>query len=307
MTVVPVYVMEEHHEAFYVWSQSVRDGVLAPVGNTLIHVDEHSDMSLPRFRRPLGSIAGRSDLLDFTYNELDIGNFIWPAIYQGVFNRVCWVRLSHKSGAAWKSMNICAKNPARTEFITGSSLAGTPYENAPDAVRMEFCPVTTRDKLRSDQPAALDIDLDYFYSNPYPDYGDRSIEITRGAYEQFQSDRYHFLKIAPGSDVTAEIRDGRCFLRFNQYPAEPARESATEIELRIAGRIRDLAEWLRAAALVPRLVTVCRSVHSGYTPRTFAAFIESGLLDALHGVFAIRAIPFDEYATCPTEACPTEA
>jgi hypothetical protein len=282
---IPVYVVEEHHEAFYVWQTAVQEGVLAPGGNTLLHVDEHSDMTLPRLRRPLGSIKGPDDLLQFTYDELDIGNFIWPAVYLGTFNRVVWVRDSHKPGTTWKSMKICGRNADATEFVTGSSLAGTPYEKAADIASMEFAPVTTRDSLRTDQPMVLDIDLDYFHCNDYPDYGDRSIEITRESYDQFVSDRYHFLRIAPGSDVAAEHRDGKYYLRFNQYPHPRESGSRGAVEEKITGRIRGLMSWLEKAGAVPPLVTICRSIHSGYTPREFAAFIEATLLDALREAF----------------------
>lgn len=294
MSAIPVYVVEEHHEAFCVWRRASAEGVIPARGNTLLHVDEHSDMTLPRLRRPLSSISGSEDLVRFTYDELDIGNFIWPAVYLGTFSRVCWMRLRHKPGASWQNMKICGKNRAATEFITGSSLAGTPYENAPDIVPMEFSQITTADSLRTDQPVVLDIDLDYFYCNDFPDYRDQEIEIAAEAYRAFVSDRYHFLRIAPGSDVSAEDRGGRFFLRFNQYPRQRAAMPEETIRATIQERIGALVRYLADAGVTPPLVTICRSVHSGYTPREHAAFMESQTLAALDGAFGIRNVPIEE-------------
>lgn len=173
---------------------------MAESGNTLLHVDEHSDMSLPRLHRSIRRIG---NAVEFTYSQLDIGNFIWPAVYQGIFNRVLWLKRRHRNGSGWQRMLVCAKNAEATEFITGSSLAGTPYADAADARPMEFSRVTTADTLRTDQPVVLDIDLDYFRSNEFPDFCGKRVEITRAAYEEFAGDPYHFLRISPGSDVRA--------------------------------------------------------------------------------------------------------
>lgn len=301
---VPVYVVEEHHEAFCVWQRAAAAGVIAPEGNTLLHVDEHSDMSLPRLGRPLKSIAGPDDLVRFTYGELDIGNFIWPSIYLGTFNRVCWMRLRHKGGSPWQRMTVCGRNADATEFITGGSLAGTPYENAPDARSMEFSQITTADTLRTDQPVVLDIDLDYLYCNDYPDYSGREIEISPEAYRLFHADRYHFLRITPGSDVSAEERAGRYFLVFNQYGRERTPLTAGTVEPAVRERVAALMQFLERHAVNPPLVTICRSVHSGYTPATHAAFIEETMLAALDAAYGIDIVPISELGLGRWEPAP---
>ena len=41
---IPVYCMEEHHEAFYYWGLAVENGYLQKEGNTLFHIDHHDDL-----------------------------------------------------------------------------------------------------------------------------------------------------------------------------------------------------------------------------------------------------------------------
>jgi hypothetical protein len=284
---IPAVTVEEHHEAFFVWNRAVREGELAPTGNTLLHVDEHSDMSLPRLRRPLSSIGGLDDLARFTYDELDIGNFIWPAVYQGVFNRVLWMRHQHRNAGGFRPMQICAKNEAATEFVTGSKLQGTRWEDASDRRAMEFVPVTTADEIRTDQPIVLDVDLDYFCSNEYPDYRGRRLEVTAAAHDDFVSNPYHFLRLAPGSKVSAVREDGRFYLLFNdQKEAPPATSDAGGIEERVA----DFERYLREREVSPALIVLCRSVHSGYMPPAQLGLIEARLSAALSRLYPVRPL-----------------
>jgi len=286
-------LVEEHHECFFAWNYAVRRGWLQPAGNTLLHVDEHSDLSLPRLRRPIHSIGDDADLARFTYDELDIGNFIWPAVYQGIFNRVLWLRHKHRSSESWKRMALCAKNEERTEFITGSSLAGTKHADAADMRWMEYSPITTESTLRTDQPVVLDIDLDYFCSNQHPDYSGQEVEITRAAFEQFENDRYHFLRVAPGSDVRAEQRAGRYYLMFNQFAGKPALTVDEPVRANIELRMTAFFDYLKHHAVRPVLVCICRSSRSGYTPKEHLGFIEERLMDALRTHYTTENVFID--------------
>jgi hypothetical protein len=286
---VPFALIEEHHEAFYVWQHAIAQGWMQSGGNTLLHVDEHSDMSLPHLSRPFRPGGGSAEAARMTYEELDIGNFIWPAVYQGVFSRVLWVRVRHtRNAGGWRSMSICAKCDPPTRFITGTSLASTPYAGAPDMRTTEYAPITVDGQIRTDQPIVVDIDLDYFCSNDYPDYGGSELEITQSAYETFVNDRYHFLRISPGSKAAVVIRDGRYYLAFNADHAEPgpARNSA-KVREDIRWRISAFVEFLRRFDVQPPLIVACRSLHSGYTPREYAGFIEENLCLGLRTIYAL--------------------
>lgn len=277
MKAVPLVVVEEHHEAFFAWNKAAVEGWMPSGEVTLLHVDEHSDMSVPRLRRPMPARSDLQALADFTYQELDIGNFIWAAVYQGHFNRVLWLRHKHKGAGGWREMAICARNAGGLEFVTGK-LEGTEWEHAADRQRMEFAPIHPGDMVRTDQPVVLDVDLDYFCSNDYPDYAGRELEISADGYRDFTENPYHFLRIAPGSRISAFRRDGRHYLRFNDYPEPPGRTAQVD---EIPARIAALATQLRENGVRPELVIFCRSVESGYMPRDVIERIESGLRAAL--------------------------
>jgi hypothetical protein len=287
---IPLVVVEEHHEAFFAWHKAAAEGSLPIGATTLLHVDEHSDMSVPRLRRPLPPPTDLEAIADCTYEDLDIGNFVWPAVYQGLFNRVLWLRHKHKGGVAWSEMSICAKTPAGLEFVTGR-LDGTAWGEAPDRRRMEFAQIHPGDLIRTDQPVVLDVDLDYFCSNDYPDYQGRQLEVSEAAFRDFRENPYHFLRIAPGSRISAFERDGRFYLRFNDYPEAPGRTSTPG---EIPGRIAALAQQLRENEVQPVQIIFCRSAESGYMPRDVLGQIEQGLLEALRELWPLRVQPIHE-------------
>jgi hypothetical protein len=41
---IPIFIMEEHHEAFIVWNYAMRAGWIPVKENCLFHVDTHADM-----------------------------------------------------------------------------------------------------------------------------------------------------------------------------------------------------------------------------------------------------------------------
>jgi hypothetical protein len=281
---IPLVTVEEHHEVFWIWRYAVERGWLSSASNELVHVDEHSDMSLPRLRRPLSSAPGLPELLDFVYEELDIGNFIWPAVYQGLFSRVFWLRHVH-SQALWRAMLICAKTSEQCEFVTGSRFTDPRYANAPDQQSVQYSHITANDTFPQHESWTLDIDLDYFCCNSFTDIAGERVEITRDAYEKIRADRYHFLLIAPGSKVSIVEKSSRYYLVFNAFPDStgPEFDSTTTVP-----RLNALITWLRNADCPPKLITLCRSVRSGYTPRSQSRLIEDNLRTALQQIYATQ-------------------
>jgi hypothetical protein len=205
---VPLVVVEEHHEAFYVWHYAAQEGWLGRDGNTLLHVDEHADMFLPRLRRPLTSISSLTDLAEFTYNELNIGNFIWPAIYLGFFSRVLWLRYKHEiSAGGWRTIYTCGKDTDKREFVAASSLASSPYADAEDIRSVEYAPVTTAEFLNTNLPVS---------SRLQPGLLKSSIETSTTFYESLQESKsqrkrakagtFSFMKTVPDLQIRSPRR-----------------------------------------------------------------------------------------------------
>jgi hypothetical protein len=293
---IPLVVVEEHHEAFYVWHYAIRKGWMAAEGNTLLHFDAHSDMALPRLRRPLESIGDLADLAEFTYAELNIGDFIWPAAYQGLFNRLLWVRYRQRlSEGGWRTILVGPKNRQRTEFFTVSSLASTPYANAESVRSVDYAPMSTEESLKTDQPIVLDIDLDYFCCNEYPRLPVQELETTRTVYEEFHGNPYHFLHFAMGK-ISVVARDGKYFLIYDDFPGreDPGSPPALADRDEIRNKIANCAEFLTSYFVVPPLIVLCRSVHSGYTPREQSAFVEETLIEHLQGLYNVDTLSIED-------------
>lgn len=296
---IPAYSVEEHHEAFLVWHHAIRTGILSPAFNVLLHVDEHSDWAVPRLRRPLESLDGTlADLIDFTYGELDIGSFIWPAIYQRVISEVHWLRHFHTATLSQRRMFIRPTNEARTEFVTGLALGNGLGE-----------PIVIHELLTPESPFPykgefiLNIDLDYFSSHPYPDYTGRRLEITAEAYTEFNADRYHFLRIAPGSKITARTENNRYYLYFNASPdASHQRPPANSVDV-ISERMDALMAFLQKSPSTPVLIITCRSRFSGYTPEDQWQFIENTLYDRLHQMYALERHDIQEITAAVDMPC----
>jgi hypothetical protein len=47
---VPLYILEEHHEAFLIWNYARQKGIIPEINNSLFHFDSHSDMGIPFLR-----------------------------------------------------------------------------------------------------------------------------------------------------------------------------------------------------------------------------------------------------------------
>ena len=299
---VPLVIVEEHHEAFYVWNYAVRKGWLTASGNTLLHADSHADLSFPRLRRPLDSIGDLADLADFTYQELNIGNFIWPTVYQGLFSRVLWLRYRHKlSEGGWRSILIGAKNQRKTEFFTASSLASTPYGSVTDVRSIEYAPITTQECVKTDQPVVIDIDLDYFCCNEHPRLPVLEVETTKAEYEKFTHDPYHFLRIA-GGKIAAIARDERYFLVYDDFPYRDDPELPCNPIDRgeIKERIIDFVRYLRVYSILPPLILICRSVYSGYTPREQSSFVEENLTQQLGELYRLQTFSIQDLLPAST-------
>jgi hypothetical protein len=227
--------------------------------------------------------ASLEELADFTYRELDISSFIWPAIYLGFFDRLLWVKHQHRrSSGGWRLISISGKNKHCTEFV----LREAPLGPVPDGSTTAYAPITTGERFTTDQPVVLDIDLDYFCCNEYPNPPMRQLEITQAAFEGFNKDIYHFLHLAPTDKIRSVARDGSYYLVYYDYRC-PLPDEVTCRE-QIQQRTHGLRSFLVSNAVQPRLVVLSRSVYSGYTPQEYATTIEQSVLSCLEELYNLE-------------------
>ena len=84
---VPLFIVEEHHEAYFIWSYAYLNRLINPAGNTLLHVDNHDDMVIARLDKSIDELEDDLEkIYDFVYEQLGIASFIIPALYRGIIN-----------------------------------------------------------------------------------------------------------------------------------------------------------------------------------------------------------------------------
>ncbi|MBI3862605.1 MAG: UPF0489 family protein [Planctomycetia bacterium] len=286
---IPCVLMEEHHEAFLVWELARQKGWLPAEGSCLVHVDAHSDLSLPVLRTSLGALSLEpAALREFVYSELTVASFILASIYRGVFNRMLWIQ-NDTSDAHEKLLHVYSMDrQGRSLRITTSIRQAGAFN--PQRRHFGLRSVRCAQAIDVADPWALDIDLDYFSTNDQRQFA--QVEVTQLEYERFHSDRYHPLRTTMGAQVHAVEVAGRYFLQADYSDAwEPGHGRVDEATIK--ARMGEFGQALRRLTGPPRVITICRSAISGYTPADQVELIQSLLFDELAGVYPLERIACD--------------
>lgn len=294
-----IYIFDEHQEADYFWHKARLEGSF-PSPLDLFHFDAHDDMDRTfAFRRSLygpggraGSAAGLDHHSDFVRNELNLSDFILPAILTKLVRNVyCAFPDWKKIAPSRRRMNL-ASIFGEGRHIKYNLRSGKGSRRVSDPNILKAFPDLTYFLYSRGKPAdlpgnrkvILDIDMDYFAcrDSVFNHFG-YDLEITRGQFDarnallEDPSLRYSRLRF--------DFREsgGRYGVRvsFRKTPESahlPSREG-------IRDEVRKLMTTLLSKRIRPAVVTISRSCHSGYCPKEYAEFIESELLSAL------RALP----------------
>jgi len=291
MRKIPVFIFEEHHEAFFVWNYSVMNNLMKKSNNTLLHVDEHSDMAVPKFNYSINSIQNKlQELYEFTYNELTIANFIVPAIYQGMFSQLYWLYQSTNEGKGSKRPILVYSYKAEGQVLMldiNCDVETLAFFNS-DLKNALFKSIKTHDEFPESQSVVLDIDLDYFSCNPHYYHYQGKLEVTKEQHDSFNRDKHHFLRFSLGSGIKSKTENGRYYLLFNSLHFEviPSKLKVSPKEIII--RIDRFIEFLRKNNVKPQLIDICRSRLSGFTPEDQWEFIEEKLIEKLSTLYNIE-------------------
>lgn len=283
---IPVCLVEEHHEAYYCWHYFRDREWIGKEGNYLLHIDHHDDLAMPCYHWDFSQMPGDyREAARFAYQVLGVGDFILPAVYEKLFSVVhLMLRVSPEEYQDVKNV-MKAKE---TELVLSKEvpLVHGKYRNDPDSGHVFY---TMRkgglNPIRISEPLVLDVDLDYFCWDDSCATGTESrIEITRDAYEDFVSDRYHPFRLMVKRMMEAEIRDGKYYLNCVNY----ARRDVLPDEEKIRTRIDRVIGWLAENQICPAAVDICRSVRSGYLPKEAAAFVEETFLKRLGELYELE-------------------
>lgn len=288
-TTIPTYIIEEHNEALPIWIQCLQNGIIDKNGNSLIHIDEHSDMGVPHFNSSiLGINVGNAK--QFTVEEIGIGAFIVPSIYLGIFKKVSWVKIGQnvkRNKLYVRSYNAqglrLIMGPVNDEIIDAQ-------RNDSDVKVFDYC-LDSIDSIENDSSLVLDIDLDYFSCTGNPiELKNISIEITKEEHERFNTNPYHRVRFL-GFKPRVHCEDGRYFLILNDYKHSYPHIHPFNLKVdfdTITSRVMTLIDCLKEKHIVPRVITICRSRYSGFTDEEQWWTIEHLLLQELSKIFPIH-------------------
>jgi hypothetical protein len=241
-------------------------------------VDEHDDVANLHLHRALDDgFAGWADLCRFTYGELACSDFIVPAVYQGLFREVCWLKRP-PGRSSDQMLGVWSPDGA------GRTLIVIEREPAPRCPRAAYRLRALGDAVPMNGPVLLDIDLDFFSSEDGAHQPLR-IEITSAEFDALRTNPYHPLRLARGGRIRVEEVAGRHYLDLvhrPDAPPTPRRAARAEIE----ESMRALSALLRP--LAPPVITVARSRHSGFTPAEQWEWIEEALLEMLRGIYPVE-------------------
>ncbi len=82
---IPMRVFDNHNHALYFWHEA-RERLIVGPKNTLIHIDEHSD--LWDNVNDIQKESTLEDIFHFTNYQCNVGNYIQPALREGIVERV---------------------------------------------------------------------------------------------------------------------------------------------------------------------------------------------------------------------------
>ncbi|GCC53237.1 hypothetical protein SanaruYs_34800 [Chryseotalea sanaruensis] len=287
---IPIYIVEEHHEAFYVWHYAIKHKLINRTDNTLIHIDEHSDMASPNLDTAIRTVnTDLKRISDFVYRELNIASFIIPSIYQKIFNKVYWIRQKHNK-TNQRSINLYVRSfkrngkklsSGRMSLLLKSNSERSSVED--DAIKYRFYKqhIYQLGKLGN---VVLDIDLDYFSCIQDPLKKEFQIEITEKEYHRFLSSQYHRIRFFDFGKVQVERKGGRFYFILNRMKQNYKSHLKVKRNIIIA-RLDETIAKIREQKIRPSIITICRSRFSGYTPDDQWEFIEKELLKRLNGLF----------------------
>ncbi len=284
---VPIYVGDEHNEAYYHWYLARRDG---HHDGTLdvVHIDAHTDLAMAAslgvsLYPPAGLSPEEEEahVRSLAFSHLDFANWIRPAVLARLVRNVFIVfprwrkparpRRQHTSIASAFGEGLVLKHGLVESAATKLAF--------PDLVRFRY-EHRSPEALPRGRRVVLDLDLDYFACRDSIK-NELSLELEISAEQYANRARLLEDRRLPFMQLRLEVveRGGKyvAIVRPLEEPEEAHLPSMAEID----GEIAWLFGHLRARALRPALVTVCRSCWSGCCPAGYVAEVEARVLAAL--------------------------
>ena len=286
--VAPIYVFDEHNEAYYYWHKAKYEGYInEPLD--LFHIDAHSDMVKAEYIQTSIYLPSDSQISYLEYyeniakNEFNIGDFIIPAILNKLVRNVYFIFPKwRKYKAIRKRCNISSLFGEGKLFKHCLPVNKNTNPNIlkvfPDFKQYNYSFLQV-DSVPKNRKVILDIDLDYFACNDSSHTFE--LEITE---EQFykqkiflQDETLQFARM----DFRFITKGERFYARIATKKGKHESKSHLPSRPQIVSEIDRLITTLKVRKIRPLVVTISRSCISGFCPKDYAEFIETELLQRL--------------------------
>ena len=86
-----IYLFDNHNHAYYFWYLARKDKIIWD-NNILVHIDEHADTRTPEKKMWKSYSIDLQKVFEYTNFELNVGNYILPAIKEGLIKEVIQIR-----------------------------------------------------------------------------------------------------------------------------------------------------------------------------------------------------------------------
>lgn len=274
MTPIPFYRIDEHHQAFLAWWHALDAAMAVP--RHLVHIDEHADFGLPLLSSPLPEPKSTiREATAFTYRQLTIGTFLIPAHYYGFFNRLSWIRPSLLALTEPEGFQV-----GLSQLPPWITLEPSNVDTAP----LVYDQTDWTLQIEKDQSWLLDICLDAFACERIPRARELTLSITRQQYEALQALRLDPWRARYGALIQLRENKGRFEFSLEEPDTEPPPGEADRLESALA-RLSHMQKWLKGISTAPQVITLARSVGSGYTPSNLAWTLENLVIEILESIY----------------------
>ncbi len=292
------YFIEEHHQAFAVWSEHFKESGSA---SGLLHVDAHPDLTPPVTRSVLNrqqiNILPMDLRRKFVEEQLHIGDFVVAGVVCGFFPLVFWLRPDFVGGlGCWcetveyrsldeAEQDFAIKCVSRKQLSTGSK---NPREYQYSVNKFDYYNFQYSSSPLFPENIILDIELDYFSCRRRPAASSR-VEVTEQEFITYNKTPFHYLKLHHNTCSCEE--GGRYYIVFNPWQGSEFIQGGDNMES-VRRRVDEFILYLSRLKVKPSLVTVCRAVKSGFTPEAYSEYMEALLRVELDRLFVCDFIDF---------------
>lgn len=271
---VPVYLLDEHHEAFIAWWLHFKQ-ISLPHSLTLIHIDEHADFGLPHLTLPIPTLFENLNKVElFVYKQLTIGTFLIPSAAAHFFSNLIWIRPSKELTEEAKEIHLGVSGSAPFLSFTSSGVDNASFQYS----------ALTWDKAASNlEEWMLDICLDSFLCNEKLTPEPFLLEITPAQFRLINKNNLNVWNMRYGSAARVLKRSKAYFFELDL--SNWSSKEFIDNSIHVDQRLNNLIMFLSKIERVPSVVTVSRSVMSGYVPRDQVEILENRVIAILMAAF----------------------